>query len=199
MSDWIFGLIQQGGYFGVALLMFAETMFPPIPSEVVMPLAGFVAARGHLSLALVIVAGTIGSMAGNLVWYALARFLGIDWLRPVITRYGRWLTIDWAEVERADRLFARHGRSIVFFARMLPMIRMLISIPAGLLRMSIVPYLLWSTLGSALWTAALTSAGWVLGHQFAAVETLIGPLSLVVIAGLVIWYLWRVFTWRPAP
>jgi membrane protein DedA with SNARE-associated domain len=198
VADWVFRIVEQSGYLGVALLMFAETMFPPIPSEVVMPLAGVVAARGHLSLLLVIVAGTVGSMAGNLVWYGLARFFGIEWLRPVIQRYGKWLTIDWTEVERAERMFARRGNTIVLLGRMLPMIRMLISIPAGLLRMKVFPYLVFSTLGSAIWTAALTTAGWVLGHQFQMVETFLGPLSLVVIAGIVVWYIWRVATWRPA-
>jgi membrane protein DedA with SNARE-associated domain len=198
MADWVFRIVEQGGYFGVMLLMFAETMFPPIPSEVVMPLAGVVAARGHLSLWIVILAGTAGAMAGNLVWYGLARFLGIDWLKPVIQRYGKWLTIDWAEVERADRMFARRGNMIVFLGRMLPMIRMLISIPAGLLRMKLVPYVIFSTLGSAIWTAALTTAGWVLGHQFHMVETILGPLSIVVMAGIVLWYVWRMATWKPA-
>jgi len=178
--------------------MFLETIFPPIPSEVVMPLAGVVAARGHMSLALVIGAGTLGSMAGNLLWYWLARWLGTERLRPLIGAYGRWLTLDWSEVERADALFKKHGATIVCLARMLPMVRMLVSIPAGLLRMKLLPYLVWSTIGSAIWTAGLTAAGWVLGTQFQDVEKIVGPLSLAVIAGFALWYVWRLFHWKAA-
>ena len=196
MTEWVFRIVEQGGYLGVSLLMLAETMFPPIPSEVVMPLAGVVAARGHLSLPLVIAAGTAGSMTGNVIWYWLARWLGTTRLRPLIVRYGKWLTLDWREVERADALFEKHGSTIVFLARMLPMVRMLVSIPAGLLKMKLLPYLVWSTVGSALWTAALTSAGWVLGRQFGRVEAVVGPLSLAVIAGFVLWYVWRLSTWK---
>lgn len=198
MTDFIFRMIEWGGYFGVALLMFLETVFPPIPSEVIMPLAGVVAARGHLSLPLVIASGTAGAMLGNIVWYALAHALGMDRFKPLITRFGRWLTLDWAEIERADRLFEKHGGTIVFIGRMLPTVRSLVSIPAGLLRMRFVPFMLWSTLGSTLWTAGLAIAGWVLGHEFAQIETVLGPLSMIVIGGVVLWYLYRVITWRPA-
>ena len=198
MSDFIFRMIEWGGYFGVALLMFLETVFPPIPSEVIMPLAGVVAARGHLSLPLVIASGTAGAMLGNIFWYALAHALGMDRFKPLITRYGRWLTLDWTEIERADRLFEKHGGTIVFIGRMLPTVRSLVSIPAGLLRMRFMPFMLWSTLGSTLWTAGLAIAGWVLGHEFAHIETVLGPLSMIVIGGIVLWYLYRVITWRPA-
>jgi membrane protein DedA with SNARE-associated domain len=198
MTDWIFRLIEGGGYLGVALLMFLETVFPPIPSEVIMPLAGVVSARGHLSLPLVILAGTAGAMAGNMVWYWAAHALGLQRLRPLIERHGRWLTLDWPEIERAERLFDKHGGTLVFIGRMLPTVRSLVSIPAGLLRMRFVPFVLWSTLGSALWTAGLALAGWVLGHEFAHVETILGPLSLAVIAAIIGWYLWRVLTWHPS-
>lgn len=198
MTDFIFRMIEWGGYFGVALLMFLETVFPPIPSEVIMPLAGVVAARGHLSLPLVIASGTAGAMLGNIVWYALAHALGMDRFKPLITRFGRWLTLDWAEIERADRLFEKHGGTIVFVGRMLPTVRSLVSVPAGLLRMKLLPFLLWSTLGSAIWTAGLAIAGWVLGHEFAQIETVLGPLSMIVIGGVVLWYLYRVITWRPS-
>ena len=198
MTDWVFRMIEWGGYFGVALLMFLETVFPPIPSEVIMPLAGVVSARGHLSLPLVIVAGTAGAMLGNILWYVAAHALGMERFRPLIERFGRWLTLDWAEIERAQSLFDTRGSVIVFIGRMLPTIRSLVSIPAGLLRMRFVPFMIWSTLGSTIWTAGLAIAGWILGHEFAHVETVLGPLSLIVIGGVVLWYLWRVITWRPA-
>jgi membrane protein DedA with SNARE-associated domain len=198
VTDFIFKWIESGGYFGVFALMLLETVFPPIPSEVIMPLAGVVAARGHLSLPWVIVAGTAGAMVGNIIWYAAAKALGLDRFRPLIDRYGRWLTLDWAEIERAHRLFDKHGGSLVFVGRMLPTVRSLVSIPAGLLRMRFVPFVLWSTLGSAVWTAGLATAGWVLGTELDHVETVLGPLSIAVIVGLVGWYFWRLATWRPS-
>ncbi len=198
MSDWIFRLIEGGGYLGVALLMFLETVFPPIPSEVIMPLAGVVAARGNLSLPLVIAFGSAGAMLGNVFWYGVAHWFGIERFRPMIERYGRWLTMDWNEVERVHRLFDRHGGTIVFVGRMLPTVRSLISVPAGLLHMKFLPFILWSTLGSTIWTAALAIAGWVLGNSFSQVETILGPLSLIVMAGAGLYYLYRVFTWKPA-
>ena len=198
MAEFIFKWIEDGGYLGVFALMLLETIFPPIPSEVIMPLAGVVAARGSMSLPWVVVAGTAGAMVGNVIWYAAAKALGLARFRPLIDRYGRWLTIDWAEIERAHRLFDNHGGTLVFIGRMLPTVRSLVSIPAGLLRMRFVPFVLWSTLGSAVWTAGLALAGWVLGHEFEHVETILGPLSLAVIVGLAGWYVWRLATWRPA-
>jgi membrane protein DedA with SNARE-associated domain len=199
MTDFVFKLVEQGGYWGVAFLMLLETVFPPIPSEVIMPLAGVVSARGQLSLPLVIASGTAGAMVGNILWYVAAKALGLDRFRPLINRYGRWLTIDWAEIERAHRLFDKHGGTIVFVARMLPTVRSLVSVPAGLLRMKFLPFVLWSTLGSLIWTAGLAIAGWVLGNQFSSVENVLGPLSVLVIGGIVLWYVYRVATWRPAP
>jgi membrane protein DedA with SNARE-associated domain len=198
MTDFVFKLVEDGGYWGVALLMLLETVFPPIPSEVIMPLAGVVAARGALSLPLVIASGTAGAMAGNILWYVAAQLLGLDRFRPYIEKYGRWLTLDWAEIERAHRLFDNHGGAIVFIGRMLPTVRSLVSIPAGLLKMKFMPFVVWSTLGSAIWTAGLAIAGWVLGQQFGDIETVLGPLSLAVISGIVLWYFYRVITWRPA-
>jgi membrane protein DedA with SNARE-associated domain len=198
MTEFVFKLVEDGGYWGVALLMLLETIFPPIPSEVIMPLAGVVASRGHLSLPLVIAAGTAGAMLGNILWYVAAKLLGLDRFRPYIEKYGRWLTLDWAEIERAHRLFDKHGGAIIFIARMLPTVRSLVSIPAGLLKMRFLPFVLWSTLGSMIWTAGLAIAGYVLGQQFDHIETVLGPLSLAVIGGIVLWYLYRVITWRPA-
>ena len=197
MTQFVFDLVEKGGYWGVALLMLLETIFPPIPSEVIMPLAGVVASRGELSLPLVIVAGTLGAMLGNFFWYAVAKLLGLDRFRPFLERYGRWLTMDWHEIERAHRLFDEHGGTIVFVGRMLPTVRSLVSVPAGLLRMKLVPFLIWSTLGSAIWTGGLATAGWVLGSRVDNVEKVLGPLSIAVIAAIILWYIYRVIMWRP--
>ena len=196
MDDWIFRLIEQAGLAGVFLLMLLETVFPPIPSEVIMPIAGVRAAQGPLTLWGVIASGTAGAMLGNLFWYALARVIGMRRFRPFIERYGRWLTLDWDDVEKAERLFGRFGGTIVSLGRMLPTIRSVISIPAGLLNMRLKSFLIWSTLGTAAWTAALATAGWGLGKAFRDIEKVLGPLSTAIIALIVVAYVWRQLTWR---
>ena len=197
MSDWIINLIEQSGYLGVAFLMFLETVFPPIPSEVIMSVAGLQAAKGTLSLPIVIAAGTAGAMLGNYFWYLAARVIGIDRFKPLIDRWGRWLTIDWHEVERAEKLFGKYGSAFVFFGRMLPTMRSLISIPAGLLRMRLWTFVVWSTIGTAGWTAVLATAGWVLGRNFHRVDDYVGPVSMAVILVIIAAYVWRVIFWRP--
>lgn len=197
MSDWIVNLIDQSGYLGVAFLMFLETMFPPIPSEVIMPIAGVHAARGDMSLGLVIASGTAGAMLGNYFWYLAARVIGVERFRPFIERFGRWLTIDWHEVERAEKLFGRYGSAFVFFARMLPTLRSLISIPAGLLHMRLSTFVIWSTIGTAGWTSLLALSGWMLGRNVDKVDNFVGPVSSAVIILIVAAYLWRVIFWRP--
>jgi membrane protein DedA with SNARE-associated domain len=196
VADWTIRLIEQTGYVGVFLLMFLETVFPPIPSEVIMPIAGVQAGQGELSLWAVIVSGAAGAMLGNLFWYALARVIGLKRFRPFIVRYGRWLTIDWDDVEKAERLFGRFGSAIVSLGRMLPTIRSVVSIPAGLLNMRLRSFLVWSTLGTIAWTAALATAGWGLGKAFRDIDKVLGPLSTAVILLIVALYIWRQLTWR---
>ena len=198
MSDWIIRFVEETGYLGVAMLMFIETVFPPVPSEVIMSIAGMHAGQGKMSLPVVIAVGTAGAMLGNYFWYLVARLIGIDRLKTMIERYGRWLTLDWPEVERARVLFDRYGGVFVCVGRMLPTLRSLISVPAGLLRMKQSTFLIWSTIGSTGWTSLLASAGWLLGRNFRNIEDFVGPISLIVIGGIIVAYLWRVITWRPA-
>ena len=196
MGDWTIRLIDQTGYVGIFLLMFLETVFPPIPSEVIMPVAGARAAQGPLTLWGVIASGTAGAMLGNLFWYALARVIGMRRFRPFIESYGRWLTMDWDDVEKTERLFGRFGGFIVSLGRMMPTIRSVISIPAGLLNMRLKSFLIWSTLGTAGWTAILATAGWGLGMAFDDIEKILGPLSTAIILLIVAGYIWRQLTWR---
>jgi membrane protein DedA with SNARE-associated domain len=196
MGDWTIRLIDETGYVGIFLLMFLETVFPPIPSEVIMTVAGSRTVEGPLTLWGVIASGTAGAMLGNLFWYALARIIGLKRFRPFIARYGRWLTMDWDDVEKAEKLFGRFGGAIVSVGRMLPTIRSVISIPAGLLSMRLKTFLIWSTLGTAGWTAILATAGWGLGVAFDDVERILGPLSTAIIVLIVAAYLWRQLTWR---
>ena len=196
MESWIFDLIERGGYAGIFLLMLLETIFPPIPSEVIMPVAGVTASRGSMSLLGVIGAGTAGAMAGNLFWYALARRIGLNRFGDFIARHGRWLTLDCYDVERVRAAFGRFGAIIVMVGRMVPTIRSVVSIPAGLARMRLPRFLFWSTVGSAGWSAALAVTGWLLGRQFGQIEQVLGPLSSAVLFLIVALYVWRQATWH---
>lgn len=198
MGDWVVRLIEQSGYLAVAFLMFLETVFPPIPSEVIMSVAGVSAAKGQMSLAGAIASGTAGAMVGNIIWYLAARALGIIRLKPFIDRYGRWLTMNWAEVERAEHWFRHNGTFFVFLGRMLPTVRSLVSVPAGLLKMRFMTFFVASTIGTAGWTAALAFAGYELRDQFHQVDDWIGPISNAILITLALGYLWRVIRFRSA-
>lgn len=195
MTDWVIRLIDATGYGGVFLLMLLETVFPPIPSEVIMPVAGLRAANGPMHLAGVIASGTAGAMAGNLAWYLLARRIGLARFKRFIDRYGRWLTLDWGDVEKVQRAFHRFGGAIVFFARMTPNLRTFVSVPAGLTEMGLLTFLFWSTVGTAVWSGALAAAGYWLGIRFGEIEQIVGPVSSLIVAAIVLFYLWRQLTW----
>lgn len=199
MEDWIIRLVEWGHYWGVALLMLLETIFPPIPSEVIMTVAGVSSARGTMNLAGTIAAGTAGAMLGNWIWYWVAVKFGEKRMHVFIDRYSRWLTLDWDEVERGQSLFRKYGSIIVLIARMLPTLRSLISIPAGLFGMTFRRFMIFSTIGSAGWTAALACGGYFLGSQFDDVEKWLGPVSTLVIAAIVLTYVWRLLRWKPKP
>lgn len=196
MFDWITGFIEQSGYLGLFLLMFVENIFPPIPSELIMPLGGFTAARGDLHIALVIIAGTLGSLAGALFWYYVGRWVGAARLKRWAARHGRWLTLAPDEVDQANAWFDRHCGKAVFFGRLLPTVRTLISIPAGIAEMSLPRFLLFSTLGTAIWTGLLAGAGYLLEAEYRKVAEYLNPVSDAVVAILVLGYLYRVATFR---
>lgn len=196
MQGFIEAMINNLGYLGVGLLMFIETVFPPIPSEVIMPLAGVHVAQTGGSLAGVVIAGTVGAMLGNAFWFALAWKLGLDRFERFALRYGRVLTLDHEEIARGQRLFDRFGGALVGFGRIVPTIRSLISVPAGLVHMGVWRFMIYSTLGSFLWTMGLAVAGWYLGRNFSQIDRVLGPLSTAVIVGIFALYLYRVVTWR---
>ena len=197
MDDWIIRLVNDTGYWGVGLLMFLETVFPPVPSEVIMTVAGVSAARGNLTFTGVVASGTAGAMLGNYLWFLLAIKFGKERLQRFLEKHGRWLTLHWTDVERGQTLFSKHGSIIVLVARMLPTFRSLISIPAGMFKMSHRRFLVFSAIGTAGWSAALAGAGYALGSQFADVEKILGPLSTMIIALIVLGYFWRLWRWKP--
>ncbi|MBO1903339.1 DedA family protein [Microvirga sp. 3-52] len=200
MFDWIVSLIDKAGYVGIALLMLLENVFPPIPSEVIMPLAGFSAAKGTLSFAGVVISGTVGSLAGAYFWFLIGRWIGPKRLKQFAGRHGRWLTLHPDEVERARAFFARYQIVALFLGRLIPAIRSLISVPAGVNCIPTSTFLLWSSLGTALWTLLLASAGYLLQSQYERVSEWLNPVSNVVVAGLAVWYMYRVIRFRaPEP
>jgi membrane protein DedA with SNARE-associated domain len=194
LFDWIADLIEKTGYLGIFVLTFLENVFPPIPSELIMPLAGFKAAQGALSLPLVIAAGTAGSLAGAGVWYWAGRKLGQVGVERLARHHGRWLTMCPPDVKRARDWFERHGAAAILVGRLVPAIRSVISLPAGIARMPLPSFLALSAVGTAIWTSFLVGAGYLLESQYDVVADYLNPVSNVVFAGLVLWYLWRVAT-----
>jgi membrane protein DedA with SNARE-associated domain len=197
VTDWIVRLIEDAGYLGIGFLMFLETVFPPIPSEVIMTVAGVGAAKGGMNIAGVIASGTAGAMLGNYFWYLAARVVGIERFKPFIQRWGRFLTLDWHEIEKAEKLFGTQGWAIVFFGRMLPTLRSLISIPAGLLHMRLTTFVFWSTIGTAGWTTLLGLAGYAMGKTVDQVDAFVGPIATAVIVAILLGYVIRLIRWKP--
>ena len=194
MASWVMQMMSATGYVGLVLLMVLENVFPPIPSEVIMPLAGFMATQDRLSLLGVIVAGTLGSALGALPLYYVGRKIGEERLKGFADRHGRWLTLSREDLDSAKQWFDRHGGLAVFLCRLVPGVRSLISIPAGIEGMPLAPFLLYTTIGAGLWTALLTLAGYGLGANFRQVERYLDPASYVVLALIVALYVWRVVT-----
>lgn len=199
MQDWVVRLIDWGGYAGVFLLSLIETIILPLPSELILPIAGMRAAHGPLDLAGVITAATAGSMTGNMIWYSAARAIGLDRLRRFIDRHGRWVVIDWTDVQRVADLFQRFGPVIVFTGRLVPGVRTFVSVPAGLVAMPLFRFAVWSTIGTALFAAALAGAGFAAGSWLNWIDDAAGPVSSAVVAGIILLYVWRQLTWSRRP
>ena len=188
MANWVISLILRTGYGGLALLMIAENVFPPIPSEVIMPLGGYLAHQGKLTFLGVIVAGTAGAVLGALPLYWLGRRIGEEKLRDFADHHGRWLALSCGDIDRAMSWFERHGATAVLLGRLVPGVRSLISIPAGINQMNLGAFLAYTTLGSAVWTTVLAGAGYALGQQFKQVGEWLDPVSWVVLGGIVVAY-----------
>jgi membrane protein DedA with SNARE-associated domain len=197
MTDLIVQLIARSGYLGIFLMMALENIFPPIPSEVIMGMGGIAAAHGKMAMVPLIVAGTLGTTAGNYAWYALGRYFGVAPLRPVVHRFGRWLTIEWRDVERIHDFFQRHGEWVVFVFRFMPAFRTIVSLPAGMAHMPRWKFVVWTTAGAAIWNTLLAWAGWYLGARFRTLEAWFGPASVAIMVVVAVLYLWRVATWKP--
>ncbi|MBW4619617.1 MAG: DedA family protein [Cyanosarcina radialis HA8281-LM2] len=195
MLDWITNTVASLGYVGIALLMLLENLFPPIPSELIMPLAGFAVRQSQLTWPLVILAGTIGSVLGTLPWYYVGKLVGEKRLRRWINRHGKWLSLSDSDIDRSKSWFRKYGGAVVLFGRLLPAIRTYISVPAGFQEMSLLPFLLYSIVGTLLWVGLLGYTGFILGQNYQLVKQFLGPISLIVLVVILgafgIWFVRR--------
>ncbi len=183
-------VLRDFGYAGLALLMVGENVFPPIPSEAILPLAGYFVGRGELSFPLVIVTATAGSVGGSVLLYELARAGG----RPFARRFLRFARLDPARLERAEEWFERRGAVAILVGRCVPGVRSFISLPAGVLRMGRAKYILLTTFGTAVWNVALVGAGWLLGREWERVSDAVGwlatPLLVLAFVAAALFLLW---------
>jgi membrane protein DedA with SNARE-associated domain len=186
MAEWITSTMDSMGYVGVFLLMFLENVFPPIPSEVIMPSAGFASVQGSRNFWLVILAGTAGSLVGQLPLYYLGYWVSMDRLRRWAARYGKWLTVHEEDVDHARKWFERWGSTAVLVCRVVPGIRSLISIPAGACSMPLPRFLLFTGIGTVVWVTFLAWLGRLLGAQYEKVGTFLGPVTYIVFALLIV-------------
>lgn len=192
MADWVIGMIEQFGYAGIVVLMLAENLFPPLPSELIMPFAGFLAARGDLDPALVVASGALGSLLGAFPWYYAGRKVGADRLKKLAERHGRWIALTPGEIDRGQRLFEQHGPLVLVLGRLVPALRTVVALPAGLARLPVVPFALWTLLGSVLWTGVLTAAGYLLESQYERLSQWLNPVSTGIFVIIAIVYVVRV-------
>lgn len=202
LAVWVQDVIERLGAIGVALLVILENVFPPIPSEIVLPFAGFVAQRGDGSVVVMIVAATVGAVVGALMLYYVAALIGPVRLGAFITRFGKWFGVKPADLARAEQWFDRHAVAAVLLGRCVPLIRSVVSVPAGFRRMSLVPFIAYTALGSAVWNTALIGAGAALGNQWENVEPYVAILQwavIVVIVLLLVSFIVRKLSNRHAP
>ena len=193
MTDWIFSILDGLGSIGVGLLVLLENLVPPIPSEVILPLAGFRARDGALQPVAVWICATVGSVLGACILYALGYWVGYGRLRRLADK--PWFIITSAEdLERGRQLFQRHGSWIVAVARCFPVIRSVVSLPAGIIRMPLPRFILLTALGSGVWNATFLAAGWLLADKWQQIDRYSQPIGTAVTIALAIglaWLIWR--------
>ena len=198
LTEWVIDVIERLGGVGVALLVALENIFPPIPSEIVLPFAGVVARRDGSGVVKMIAFATIGSLAGALFLYGVAAAIGPERLKGIVDRHGKWARLTVADVERAEGWFDRWATAAVLLGRCVPLIRSLVSIPAGFRRMNLGLFILYTTIGAVAWNTSLVGAGYLLAEEsrWLVIEEILGYvqyLVLAVLATVVVWYIWRRF------
>jgi membrane protein DedA with SNARE-associated domain len=196
LTDLVTDIIEALGPVGVAILVAIENVFPPIPSEVVLPLAGFVAGRGDASFIAMVLGATVGSVVGAWILYGIAAAVGAERLHRFVARYGRWFGLKPHDLERAEVWFDRRSSAAVLVGRCIPLIRSIVSIPAGFRRMPFVRFTVLTAIGSAVWNLALISAGAILGERWERVGSVVGLLQglvIIVIVALLAIFIWKRF------
>jgi membrane protein DedA with SNARE-associated domain len=189
VANWVFSIVDRLGEVGVGMLIFLENIVPPVPSEVILPLAGFRARTGALNVWLVWPAATAGSVLGALVLYGVGAWLGYDRLHALAGK--RWFILtSQSDLDRGDRIFERHGGKMVLLGRCVPLIRSVVSIPAGIAKMPLPRFLTLTAVGSGVWNALFIGLGWILGDQWGRVQGWLGPVSYVVIGLVVVGLAW---------
>ena len=192
LATWVQDVINQFGYFGVALLVIIENVFPPIPSEIVLPFAGFVAQQGSgaaqsdTSVIGMMIAATIGSVVGALILYFVSAAIGPDRLRAFVEKFGKWFGVKSSDLVRAEAWFDRRSSLAVLVGRCVPLIRSIVSIPAGFRRMKLSSFVVLTAIGSAVWNIALIGAGAVLKDQWDVVGDYVGVFQWVVVAAIIV-------------
>jgi membrane protein DedA with SNARE-associated domain len=181
-GGWVGELVDTWGYVAVALFLVVENVFPPIPSELILPLAGYYVEQGNLNFAFAVVAATLGSVIGALILYGFGQLAG----RPALEKWGHKVHLHERDIERADRWFERYGGWVVFFGRLVPGVRSVVSIPAGASSMAMPQFVLLTTAGSALWNALLIGAGWWLGREWERITGVMDSASTVVVVAVVV-------------
>ncbi len=199
VAGWIEELIAAIGYPGIVLVMAIENIFPPIPSEAVLPFAGALSARGELDFWGAVAAGTAGSIIGAIVLYGIGYFAREAGVRRLVAAYGKYVFISERDLDRGADWFERYGEAVIFFGRLIPIIRSIISVPAGYTRMNFGKFLLFTTLGTALWSLILTYVGRLLGENWEDIKNFMAPYqngTLVVLVLIVVGFIgWRAFRW----
>ncbi len=203
VATWIEELISSIGYPGIVIVMAIENIFPPIPSELVLPFAGSLSAKGEMNLWAAVAAGTIGAVIGAIVLYAVGYFAREAGVRNLVARFGKYLFISERDLDRAADWFERYGEIIIFFGRLIPLIRSIISIPAGYTRMNPVRFLIYTTLGTTLWNLILTYAGRLLGENWedilAFTDTYQYATLAIIVLAVVVFLAWRIIKHRRQP
>jgi membrane protein DedA with SNARE-associated domain len=194
LTKWIVETMQSLGYLGIGLLMFLENLFPPIPSELIMPLAGFTVSQGKMDFIPAILAGIIGTVIGALPWYYVGKLLGEKTIARLADKYGKFIAVSGEDIDKANQWFTKHGAKAVLLCRVVPGVRTLISLPAGINEMPLLPFLIYSTVGTAIWVTFLTGLGYFLGTKYDLVDEYLGPVSKIVFLMIIIAF--GVWIWR---
>lgn len=193
-EGWVTHVVYSFGYAGVAFLIALQNLFPPIPSALILPLAGFLVGQGRFSFLPLLLAATAGSVASALILYALGRRLGEERLRRFTGRFGRFVFVDESDLDRVSGWFERRGGAAVLFGRLVPGVGTLVSLPAGFWRMPILRFAIYTALGTSLWNGAFIGLGWALGARWRLVQQYASIIQYPVLAAAAVvaaWLLWR--------